>query len=128
MSKAERWNSGATGRNQTVKFEGTVYTVANATNPQSPFDVQVKETLEILEKSLIRAGTNKQSLLSVQILLSDISFRPAFDVIWCEWIGSEMETWPQRACYQVGLAPGLLIEIIAISGKQVTENSVTKVT
>lgn len=126
MSTVYRWNSGAVGRNQTVVFGEIIYTVSNTTDTRKSFNDQVKETLDILEASLIRAGSNKQSLISIQVILSDISLRSNFDAAWCTWIGPDMAIWPQRACYQAGLAPGLLIEIIAVAGKNITQNIVTK--
>jgi enamine deaminase RidA (YjgF/YER057c/UK114 family) len=91
--------------------------VANATNACTDFHAQVTETLARLDSSLREAGASRSSLLSVQVLLSDISLRPAFDEIWQTWIGPDPDAWPQRACFQVGLSVGLLVELIVVAAR-----------
>lgn len=114
----ERWNSGATGRSQTTAFNGLVWTVSNAKATQGgDIASQVTETLARLDAALQEAGSDRQSLLSVQVLLSNIDDRTAFDALWCAWIGNEPERWPQRAVYGAALAPGLLVEIIATAAR-----------
>jgi enamine deaminase RidA (YjgF/YER057c/UK114 family) len=89
-----------------------VWSVSNATTAGAEFGTQVVQTLEFLDSSLEKAGSGKTKLLSVQVLLADISNRESFNQQWCEWIGENPENWPQRAVYQAALAPGLSIELI----------------
>ncbi len=110
--KAERWGTGAVGRNHTVARGDLVWSVSNATTAGAEFGTQVLQTLDFLASSLEKAGSGKNNLLSVQVLLSDIANREAFNQHWCEWIGANPENWPQRAVYQAALAPGLSIEVI----------------
>lgn len=115
MTNIDRWPSGAPGRSRTVRHGDTVYTVANARRVPAPFADQVIESLAMLDAHLAEAGTSRARLLSIQILLTDIADRPVFDRHWLAWIGDDPSHWPQRACYQVALAPGLTIELIAVA-------------
>jgi enamine deaminase RidA (YjgF/YER057c/UK114 family) len=115
--KIERWPAGAAGRSRAVAFGSLLWVVANATNADTDFQSQVTETLARLDASLEEAGSNRSSLLSVQVLLSDISLRSAFDERWQTWIGADPDAWPQRACFQVGLSTGLLVELIVVAAR-----------
>ena len=59
--------------------------------------------------------SSRSRLLSLQVLLADMAQRPEFDRHWLAWIGDDPAHWPQRACVQAALAPGLLIELIAVA-------------
>lgn len=111
--KTERWGSGSLGRNHTVAHNQTVWTVSNARNLSGDFAAQVKETLSFLDASLAQAGTSRDGLVSVQVILSNIEDRSQFNEMWCQWIGEDQSHWPQRAVFAANLAPGLLLEIVA---------------
>ena len=111
----ERWPSSGAGRSRTVAYGGLVWTVANATDASAPFDVQVSQSLQMLEAHLQQAGSARSHLLSLQVILADIANRAAFDVQWQAWIGADPAHWPQRACFQSGLAPGLQVELVAVA-------------
>ena len=113
----ERWNHGAIGRSHAVAHAGLVWTVANTRQPGTPLAAQVADTLAFLEASLLAAGSGKHRLLSVQVLLADIADRPAFDALWCAWIGPDPQHWPQRAVYGATLAPGLALELIVTAAR-----------
>ncbi len=111
--KTERWGSGVKGRNHTVAYNQTVWTVSNAKNLSGGFTAQVHETLGFLDVFLKQAGTSREYLVSVQVILANISDRYEFNDIWCQWVGNNPENWPQRAVFAATLAPGLLLEVIA---------------
>lgn len=111
--KIERWGSGVKGRNYTVACNNTVWTVSNAKNLSGNFAAQVHETLGFLDTFLNEAGTSRDCLVSVQVILANIGDRDQFNEIWCEWVGNNPENWPQRAVFAATLAPGLLLEVIA---------------
>jgi enamine deaminase RidA (YjgF/YER057c/UK114 family) len=113
----ERWPAGALGRSRAVAFGSLLWVVANATNANADFQAQVAETLARLDASLQEAGSNRSSLLSVQVLLNDIGLRSVFDEMWLTWIGPDPDSWPQRACFQVGLSTGLLVELIVVAAR-----------
>jgi len=110
-----RWPSGAKGRSRSVAYGNVVWTVANAIDTSAGFEAQAIESLRMLESHLLEAGSARTHLLSVQVILSDIGNRGAFEPLWQEWIGSKPEHWPQRACFQSALATGLLLELVAIA-------------
>ena len=111
----ERWRGNSSGRSQIVVYANTVWTVATAADASADFEAQVTDSLHMLEAHLKEAGSRRTHLLSLQVLLTDIQNRPSFDRIWQDWIGPNPEHWPQRACYQAALAPGLLVELIAVA-------------
>jgi enamine deaminase RidA (YjgF/YER057c/UK114 family) len=111
----ERWPSSAGGRSRTVACGGLVWTVANAVDKHAGFSAQVAQSLEMLDQHLREAGSARTHLLSVQVILADIQDRASFDEQWREWIGTAPEHWPQRACFESGLAPGLLVELVAVA-------------
>jgi enamine deaminase RidA (YjgF/YER057c/UK114 family) len=113
--KAERWGTGSKGRSTTVAHGDRIWTVSNARTLNCTFEEQVSETLGLLQESLRQASSDKSNLLSVQVILTDITNRDAFDELWCRWIGDNPDHWPQRAVFGAALAPGLLIEIIAVA-------------
>lgn len=113
----ERWGSQAKGRSHTVARGDTVWTVSNARNLTGNFEAQVNETLAFLEASLVQAGSSRQHLLSVQVILADIHDREQFNELWCKWIGDNPAHWPQRAVLGASLAPGLLLELIVIAAR-----------
>ena len=113
--QVQRWSGSARGRSHTVAFGDLIWTVANATDVTAPFQEQVAQSLQMLAAHLTDAGSANTHILSVQVILSDIANRGDFDTLWQEWIGPNPEHWPQRACFQSALAPGLLVELIAVA-------------
>lgn len=108
----KRWKGEAAGRNPAVRHAGIVYTVATAGSAGPDIQSQTRKTLEIIEKNLNEAGSDKTRMLSVQIFLADMSQKEAMDEVWNAWIGSDWQTWPQRACVGAPLAGKTLVEIV----------------
>ena len=118
-SKIERWRGPAEGRSRMVAFGELVWAVSNASTPGADFEAQVFETLQRLDQSLREAGSDRGRLLSVQVILADVSMRGAFDALWQAWIGPDPLHWPQRAVHGGALAPGLLLEVVATAARSV---------
>jgi enamine deaminase RidA (YjgF/YER057c/UK114 family) len=110
-----RWPASAPGRSRSVVCNGLVWTVANTPDGDPDFDVQVQQSLARLDSHLREAGSDRRHLLSLQVLLSRIEHRAQFDEHWLRWIGTDPLYWPQRACFQAALAPGLLVELVAVA-------------
>ena len=113
--RIERWPASGAGRSRACAIGSLVWVVGNATDSGSDFRTQVTQTLNSLDLSLEAAGSSRSKLLSVQVLLADIGTKPAFEDMWQAWVGPDSSSWPQRSCVQVGLSPGLFIEITAIA-------------
>ena len=119
----ERWPAGSPGRSRTVASGPWIWTVATVSRPADGFEEEVRLCLELLERNLNEAGSDRSRLLSVQVILADIADRSEFDVLWRDWIGSDPAHWPQRACFQAGLAPGLRLELVAVAARREPERA-----
>jgi enamine deaminase RidA (YjgF/YER057c/UK114 family) len=111
----QRFPGNAAGRSRAVAFDHLVFTVATAPGSTS-LQEQTRQVLARTEQNLRDAGSDKTRVLSATVYLADISQKAAMDEVWNEWIGPEH--WPQRACVQVGLAPGVLVEITVIAARR----------
>lgn len=114
MRIGDRPSSGR-GRSRTVARGGLVWTVATTTEGDGDFAVQAAKCLTLLDSHLVEAGSARTHILSLQVVLADIADRPAFDELWQVWIGADPACWPQRACFEGALAPGLLVELVAVA-------------
>lgn len=108
----ERKQGGAAGRNKSTAYKDLVWTVATASDTNQGIEGQTRLTLEMIEANLAELGTDKFSMLSVQVFIANMADKPAMDAVWCEWIGEDPAHWPQRACLGVDLAGDDLIEIV----------------
>src|SRR4051812_44552422 len=113
----QRFPGNAQGRSRAVAFENLVFSVATA--PGSPsVQEQTRQVLARIEQSLLDGGSDRTRLLSATVYLADIARKAEMDDVWNAWIGPEH--WPQRACVQVGLSPGVLVEITVIAARSST--------
>ena len=110
----KRFPGGAKGRCATVVSGGLVYAVATDPHCAEGIAEQTRNTLHELDRVLKKAGSGKTGLVQATVYLSDISYKPEMDSVWCAWIGPE-ENWPQRACVGVDLDDGYLIEIVVVA-------------
>jgi enamine deaminase RidA (YjgF/YER057c/UK114 family) len=60
---------------------------------------------------LAELGSDKSRIISANVFIANIHDKPVRDEVWNEWIGSNPENWPQRACLGVDLGGNWLIEI-----------------
>ena len=107
----ERWRGDAEGRSRTSAFRDLVFTVATAEAVGPSLAAQTARSLEIVDRNLAEAGSDKTRLLSATVYLTDIAGKAEMDAVWCEWVGDE-ENWPQRACVGANLAGNDLVEIV----------------
>jgi enamine deaminase RidA (YjgF/YER057c/UK114 family) len=106
----ERWAGSAAGRSRIVKHAGTVYTVATARAKVASVREQTKDALEVIDRNLAEAGTDKSKLLSATVYITDMAHKPEMDAAWRAWIHPEGA--PQRACVAVALEDADLVEIV----------------
>lgn len=110
----KRFPEGNDGRCSAVVSGDLVYAVATDPICAEGLTEQTRNSLQDLERLLVKAGSGKTGLIQATVYLSDISNKPEMDLVWREWIGAE-ENWPQRACVGVGLDDGYLIEVVVVA-------------
>ena len=109
MSDIHRTAGHARGRCRIVEHNGLVWTVATAQGRGTTVAEQTRASLDILERNLEEAGSDKQRILDAVVYLKDMATKSEMDAIWCDWIPDD--GWPCRACVGADLAPGDLVEI-----------------
>jgi enamine deaminase RidA (YjgF/YER057c/UK114 family) len=114
-SNIHRWPARGPGRSRAVRWNGLLWAVASASDSCEGITAQIAYCLESLDHSLADGGSDKTRLLSVQVVLADMSHKPFLDEAWNAWIGHDPKNWPQRSCIGAALAPGLLVEFIALA-------------
>ena len=107
----------AQGRNRATAYDNLVFAVATAGSAGPDLQAQTRGTLADIEAALTAAGSDKSRLLQATVYLADISRKAEMDEVWNQWIGPDPETWPQRACIGVALAPGDLVEIVVVAAR-----------
>ncbi len=106
------------GRSQSAAYKDLVWTVATAIDEQLDLVGQTTQALHALDNNLELLGSDKKSIISAHVFIADISDKPAMDKVWNEWVGSNPEHWPQRACLGVNLGGNWLIEITVTAVKR----------
>lgn len=76
---------------------------------------QIHRAFKNLDKVLADAGTDKNNLISVTVMLDNIDDKPLMDKIWASWISDNPECWPERSCFGVDLHAGNRVEIRAVA-------------
>lgn len=110
----KRFPEGRKGRCGAVVSGGLVYAVATDPKCAEGIIEQTRNTLQDIERTLVKAGSGKAGLVQATVYLSDMSNKPEMDSVWCAWIGPE-DNWPQRACIGVELEKGYLIEVVVVA-------------
>jgi len=103
------------GRNKSSAYKDLVWTVATSVDDQLDISGQTLASLETIENNLLELGSNKHSILSAQVFLTDLRNKAEMDKHWCEWLGDDPQHWPQRACVGVQLAGNTLVEITVVA-------------
>ena len=99
------------GRNRSSAFKDLVFTVATAVNTEADIISQTEQALATIENNLSELGSHKHRILSAQVYLANMLDKPKMDAVWCQWLGSNPQHWPQRVCLGVALEGDVLIEI-----------------
>lgn len=103
IGTTERWSDA-------VVFNNVIYMVEVPTKLDVSLAAQSKELLTLIEKSLVKYGSNKGQILSATIFLKDITQIAEFNAVWDKWLPEGSA--PSRACVQAHLADAkYLVEI-----------------
>ncbi len=103
------------GRNRSSAYKDLVFTVATDEKLNATIEEQTRAALEKIESNLNELGSNKHKILSAQIYMANILEKPIMDKLWCEWLGENPDSWPQRACLGVALEGRVLIEVTVVA-------------
>ncbi|MDP6785772.1 MAG: RidA family protein [Rhodospirillales bacterium] len=106
---------GNPGRSKFVEFNGVVQMVATAADRSADLKGQTEQALATIDALLIEAGSHKSRLLSATVYITDMANKDDMQDAWMAWVDPEAR--PLRACVEVGLAGGCLIEIVAQAAK-----------
>jgi len=79
MQPIKRWRGQAKGRNRMAAYQDLVWTVATCDDRSADVQEQTRRALEVLDKNLAEAGTDKTRLVSAQVFLADMTTKPQFD-------------------------------------------------
>lgn len=98
---------------ETVVHNGVAYLAGQVANDVTK-DIggQTAEVLEIIDRLLAEAGTDKKRLLMVQIFIADLDDFAGMNAIWDAWV--QPGHTPARATVQARLTnPAYRLEIVA---------------
>ncbi|WP_425331001.1 RidA family protein [Allopusillimonas ginsengisoli] len=75
---------------------------------------QTRAALKRVENGLLEVGSNKHSILTVQIWITDMSDFADMNAVWNEWVVAEQP--PLRACVRGELCEaGALVEFVVVA-------------
>jgi enamine deaminase RidA (YjgF/YER057c/UK114 family) len=115
----ERIKGASLGRNKSTAYKDLVWTVATASDENLDLAGQTSQTLSTIESNLTELGSDKTRIVSAQVYISNMAEKPAMDEVWKEWIGSDPDNWPQRACLGVDLEGQCLIEVTVTAARKI---------
>tara|TARA_Y100001970_G_scaffold281077_1_gene391120 strand:- start:217 stop:567 length:351 start_codon:yes stop_codon:yes gene_type:complete len=102
---------------QIIEHNNIIYLSGQVGNKDSKdVTAQTSEVLEKINNLLLKAGSNKEKILSATIYLSDISTFEEMNNVWDNWLPENCA--PARATVEAKLAfPEFLVEICIIATK-----------
>jgi enamine deaminase RidA (YjgF/YER057c/UK114 family) len=114
MSEIQRSGTGPYKFSQVVVHDGVAYLagqVAGAEGFSQPVREQVRLVFGRIDELLQSVGSDRTKMLSVTVLLRDITDFPVFSEEWDAWI--DHDHLPSRATMQAELvSPDILVELI----------------
>lgn len=81
---------------------------------------QVRQVLAQIDARLALVGSDRTQLLQVLIYLADLSQVATLNEQWDAWVPEGHA--PARACVQVGLAKGLLVEMVVTAASKSSDS------
>lgn len=97
-------------RSRAVIHGGIAYTVAVAPEKKPSTYEQTRQALELIDRSLSDAETDKTRILTAFVYLARMSDKAEMNRAWDEWVFPEHA--PMRACLGVALEGEDLVEIV----------------
>jgi len=99
------------GRSKSSAYKDLVWTVATSSDTVVGIEQQTALTLETIQTNLVELGSDKNHIVSAQVYIANMADKQQMDVIWKNWLGTNPQHWPQRACLGVNLEGNVLIEV-----------------
>ena len=93
-----------------VVHNGVVHFVEIADDSSEDMRGQVRQILDQIDSRLALVGSDRARLLQVLIYVADLATTPILNQLWDEWVPDGHA--PARACVQVGLGKGYLVEMV----------------
>ena len=100
-------------RSRTVIHGGLVWTLATANDKRPDFAVQMRDALAGLDAELVRAGTDRTRVLTVDVYLVDMKLKPVMDALWTEWVAAGDP--PRRMTIETALDGADLVELVCLA-------------
>ena len=99
-----------------VVYGDLVYLAGQVCTERDGMRAQAEDTLAIIDRLLVLAGTDKSRILSAMIYLSDMRNLPAFNAVWDAWVAPGCA--PARACVGAQMArPECLVELCVTAAR-----------
>ena len=109
----ERIESGKTMSRAVVR-DGLIYFSGHVDGgKQATMKEQATALFKRYDELLAQYNSDKDHVLSATIYITDMALKKEFNEVWHEWM-NEGQT-PARACVQVGLEAGYLVEMTLIA-------------
>lgn len=115
---------GVTRRWSDIVIHGsTAYFVEVADDPAQDVRGQIVQILAQIDARLAVFAGDRECLLQVLIYLVNLADGVVLNELWDSWVPEGHA--PARACVQVGLSPGYLVEMVVTCAVDVSARSVT---
>lgn len=101
--ESKRWSD-------VVIHAGVARWVEVADNPALDLRGQTRQVLAQIDATLQSLGAPRESLLQILVYLADLRAAADFNAEWDAWVPAGHA--PVRACVQVGLSAGYLVEMV----------------
>jgi len=97
---------------------GTIYLAGQiAEKTDVGIQEQTREVLGHIDRLLAEAGSDKTSILSTQIYISDMANFPGMNEVWDSWV--VQGATPPRATVEAKLAnPACLVEVVVVAAQK----------
>lgn len=99
------------GRSKSSAYKDLVWTVATSSDTSVGIEQQTQLTLDTIQTNLVELNSDKTRIVSAQVYIANMADKQRMDSVWTNWLGTNPEHWPQRACLGVHLEGDVLIEV-----------------
>lgn len=103
------------GRNAGTAYNGMAWAVATDQDLNPDMYSQTRASLVEIDRVLGELGTDRTRLLNVTVYLGNMQLKDEMERAWLEWIGTDPENWPQRACVEARLSGLTQVEFVVIA-------------